>query len=517
MTVNVLLFTDCASKAFARSGGAYRIASELRTHGYTVQVVDHFLLAGLNKTLAVIDKFVGPNTLFVGFSTTFMNVSWVHLRESFDTESAERFTISGFHKINSASGGPQGLVYGVPIPDDDLQAITDRVKSLSPKAKMVIGGTKADFQRQMQIDAFILGYADTAVLEYVRYLEGKNPFFQFTPLGDGRMAVDRDLDATSFDFQNSRINYHESDVIRPGEVLPIEVARGCIFKCKFCAFRLTGKKKMDHIKDAQVLYDEMMHNYEKFGTTKYIFSDDTYNDSVPKLEAITEMSKRLPFKLEFAAYLRHDLIWRYPEMADLLRESGLKTAIFGIETLNHQAGKLIGKGLDPKLTRELLQWLRDEKGWKNNVMMGSGFISGLPTENASTVTAWAEELLDYSYPLDSFVMTSLSINPSAVRIGKSEFELNYEKYGYYFDPARSESWSNEHWTYEEARDLANDIMSYAYESGRIKSYGFFAMMMHNYGFTWEQLHSQPAVQAESKVFDRTVKMVDDYYKQLLAL
>jgi radical SAM superfamily enzyme YgiQ (UPF0313 family) len=29
------------------------------------------------------------------------------------------------------------------------------------------------------------------------------------------------------------------------KVLPIEIARGCIFKCKFCSYPLNGKQNLD--------------------------------------------------------------------------------------------------------------------------------------------------------------------------------------------------------------------------------------------------------------------------------
>jgi radical SAM superfamily enzyme YgiQ (UPF0313 family) len=510
MGVNVILFTDCSSIAFARSAGAYRIASELRKHGYTVQVVEHFIMAGLERTLRVLEKFIDETTLFLGFSTTFMNVSRLHL----DEDSSTRFKIQNVTRVFSGAG-VKGDAYGVPISDDDMQAIRDKALSLNPKVKLVIGGTKADYFLQPQIDTFVVGYADHAIIEYARFLEGKNPFFQSRYLDDGRMVIDSDIKGSKFNFQQSAITYHESDLIRPGEVLPIETARGCIFKCKFCSFPLIGKKKNDYIKSTEVLYSELMGNYEKFGTTKYIFVDDTYNESVPKLEAFATVFQRLPFKIEYVAYLRHDLLWKSPEMADLLKESGLKVAVFGLETLNPTAGKIIGKGLDPEKGKELFHWLRSDKGWKGNVLMSSGFIVGLPTENAKTVSKWLEELMSYDYPLDTFIINALGLTPGAVRTHKSEFEFNYEKYGYYFDPNVSYSWINEHWRYEDAKQLADDALSYAFETGRIRAYGFIAMMLHNYGYSWNDVFNTNSISKRGEVFNMTVKMADDYYTRLL--
>jgi len=514
MTVDILIFTDAGTMVFCRAAGAYRVATELRKHGYTVQVVDHFLLAGLNRIQEIIDKFVGPNTLFVGFSTTFMNVSDAYRAElSIDVDA---FVLENPNDGLRDISVPSVWSDGIPISDNDLQAIRDRILLRSSNAKLVMGGPKSVSQRQKQIDTFIVGYADNTVIGYAKFLQGKNPFLQFKHIGDGRIVIDHDLDAAGFNFQNSVIHYEDSDHIRFGEVLPIEVARGCIFRCKFCGYQLNGKKKLDYIKDGETLYSELMRNYEKFGVTKYMFSDDTYNDSIEKITYNAEVFSRLPFKIEYATYLRHDLIWRYPEMADILKDSGLKSAIFGIETLNHSAGKIIGKGLSPELTRETLHWLREDKKWKGNVLMSSGFIIGLPTDSAETVAKWGAELISPDYPLDSFMIRPLGIKQEKPRVNMSEFELNYEKYGYYFDPAKSVSWINEHWRFEDAVECSNNLTKTAYKNGRNRVIGSPAMMLHNYGITWEQAYTEPAHVLYKGVFKKTIEMAHEYYSKLLA-
>lgn len=75
MGVNCLIFSgesveDLPSNKFA---GPYRIATELRDHGYTVQVVE---LTGVNQykplVKKIINKFVDKDTLWIGFSTNYL-------------------------------------------------------------------------------------------------------------------------------------------------------------------------------------------------------------------------------------------------------------------------------------------------------------------------------------------------------------------------------------------------------------------------------------------------------------
>lgn len=519
--VNVIIFTDNMAKLFSRAAGAYRLATELRKAGYTVQVIDHLLLLGLNRTLKLLDKFVGSETLFVGFSTTFMNVNEDYIRTKSNRFSYED-KLSKSRFLNSMRYASVGL----PIIDAELKSIKDKIKTINPKAKLVLGGARIVTQDffQSYFDAYIFGYADATIVEYAKFLEEKKPFFQSKKLKNGALLVDYDLEAKTFNFSDSKIEYHESDKILSEEVLPIEIARGCIFKCKFCAFRLNGKGKFDYMKSQDILYEEFLTNYEKFGTTHYLFCDDTYNDSIQKLEYIAKIVQRLPFKIQYTAYIRHDLIARFPDMADLLKESGLKSALFGIETLNPSAGKIIGKGLSKEKTRNVLQWLRDDKGWKNNIMMSSGFIAGLPTETPETVTAWAEELLDFSFPLDSFILNYLQIKESegeSSTINKnykplSEFDKNYKAYGYWFDPSKSAGWINEHWQYEDASKLGTEISIYAHRVGRCKVFGFDPVVLHNYGLSNNQIHASPAHLLLKDKFKTTVLHTDNYYARLMS-
>jgi radical SAM superfamily enzyme YgiQ (UPF0313 family) len=507
--VDAVIFVDGAYKFFARYSGAYKAATVLRQNGFTVQVVDHFLLAGLERTFAVLEKFVGPNTLFVGFSTTFMNPTYEHI--AYDGSFK-------YKKVKRAGGGIQSISSAyeqIPIIDAEMDLIREKIKAINPSTQLVMGGAKAGYCEQPQMDAFILGYADRSIVEYARYLRGENPLFQFKVIGN-QMVVDNDMDADGYDFVNSCILYDESDHIKPEDVLPIETARGCIFKCKFCSYRLIGKTKNDYIKTKETVYSEFMRNYEKFGTTRYIFTDDTYNESVQKLELFAEAIHRLPFKIEYTTYLRLDLIYTFRDMADLLKESGLKSGTFGIETLNHEAGKLIGKGMHPDKTREVLEWLRNEKGWKGNILTASGFIVGLPKETRETVEAWAEQILDPAYPLDTINISSLKIYHDS-RVTQSEFGRNYRSYGYYYDPDKPGGWINEHWDEEQCDALAAKLHRRAYDSGRTRAEAFTALMMTSVGYTWDEIHNTTwsALIGSRDTFKIRLSQVDDYYRALL--
>ena len=70
--MQTIIFSDVLYPGYGKNAGAYRIATELRNAGYTCQVVDFFCHYSADELEKIIDKFVTQDTLWVGFSTTFM-------------------------------------------------------------------------------------------------------------------------------------------------------------------------------------------------------------------------------------------------------------------------------------------------------------------------------------------------------------------------------------------------------------------------------------------------------------
>ena len=139
--------------------------------------------------------------------------------------------------------------------------------------------------------------------------------------------------------------WHETDFIQQKELLPIETSRGCIFRCKFCAYSEIGRKKGTFEKDINLLKDYIVENYEKYGTTSYTLADDTFNDDDERMNEWCDMLETLPFKVKYGGYVRLDLFERYQETAKRLYNNGLRGCSFGLETFHPGAAKVIGKSL----------------------------------------------------------------------------------------------------------------------------------------------------------------------------
>jgi len=431
----IIIFTGINSGGFIRYIGPYQIAHRLRSVGYSVQVIEflpYIADRGTELFLKILERHVDNNTLWIGFSTTFFH----NLRTKKDIAVADS-------KLRDNS----------PFTIEEQMEIKSFVKSKSPSCKFVIGGARAWMKTGGPlIDCYIEGYADDTVIEFTRWCENKNPFLQYQKNKNYGISVTHDPKASKFDFTNYKYSWHDSDHIFSKEILPLEVSRGCIFKCSYCQFPLIGKKKNDYIKNPEILVDQLVENYGRFGTTSYIYSDDTHNDNVEKLELLyNKVYSKLPFKINFSCYMRIDLLHAHPHTIDLLKDSGLKNVYFGIESFNHAANKTIGKGLPEGKIIETLQKLRER--WGRDVRTEGSFIIGLPNDSRESIISWMDVLEKNSQLLDSIRLHPLHINTARKTVGpwSSEFDRNPEKFGYTFN---ENGWiNNTGFTLKEAWEL----------------------------------------------------------------
>jgi len=381
----------------SKTAGPFRIATELRKNGYTVNCIDLTVFNKYTVLMDILRKIISKDTLWIGISSSFMS---------------DMLGLP-FSKINYTYNNIDSKY------ETGILKYIDFIKDINPNIEFISGGSKL-FQLEKYGFKVFEGYVDKEILEFTQWCENKSNEISYSLVG-----------SEFKDFITSTIEFNDNDIIAKDETLPIEISRGCIFRCKFCSFPMNGKTKGEWIKKDNILLDEFNSNYEKFGTTNYIFADDTYNDSVDKVKRLYDnVFSKLNFKIDFTSYLRLDLMMRFPETVDYLKESGLKSAVFGIETLNARSAKAIGKGVDPN---EQIQFAKELKQNQfKEILIGTGLILGLPYDNIETLSEMEEFLFSDKNYFDVWDLNTLSINPknNYRKQNYSEFDLEYEKYGY---------------------------------------------------------------------------------------
>ncbi len=427
--MDVVLLTsgpDVDNIAIYRTLGAYKIAHSCREAGYSVQVIDHIVHFTKDELLKCLLKYVDGNTHVLGISTTFL------------------------------------VSYGR-IPAHIEESLVE-IQKLFPKLKIILGGYSTHFAKRtplIKVHSVIIEYGEDIFVDVLNHIvRGEQEpvhSMEFSAGATYYKVYAKPL-STRFNIETDNFKFTDDDVILPNETLPLEISRGCIFKCKFCNHLMLGRGKLDYLKDIELIKEQILYNYSKWGTDKYYIICDTFNDTEHKMKLWHDMVMSLPFKIKYTAYLRADLLHRNPDVPYMLQESGLYSCFHGIESFNNEGAMSIGKGWSAKSGKEYLPELYHNI-WKDKVHQTLSFIIGLPgdtRESSMEISKWFNSNDMYHVTLHSLGLTS---DKSIKNL--SEFDKNAEQYGYKFIVDRNlrrTYWANKYWTQLEVDQFVDRIL-----------------------------------------------------------
>jgi len=471
---DIIIWTGIPKRLPQKVIGAYQVAHWVRQHGYTAQVIDHIHRWDTETIVSMTEHFIGTETVAVGLSATFM------------------FTVGETVSYKDSD-----------IPEAAFPRAIAVLKAKYPKIKFILGGASVRLDLYEHSDLFDIklgGFGEETIIDTMAKLKT-----------GGIHKRPPDI----FDITKASHRWHSDDIIQPGEALPIEIGRGCIFKCKFCRYRLTGKAKGTYLRSMDCIKEEILDNYEKFGTTRYFLLDDTFNEDVDKITAWYKMSQSLPFKIESTAYTRADLVWSTPETAHMLQEGGLVSTFLGIESFHPKASMAVGKGWMGKHGKTWLPHLKDDL-WKGQMSITMGFIVGLPGEPVDSMYESQKWLVDNK--INSWRFRTLQITPNAQDYDDvSEFERDVAKYGYSFPYADDPNkWKTDIMDKNRANEIQDDMLAKSRPYMRHSSWDLPAML--SLGYTCEDVHmkyfNNPIWQTKT---DRIRQFLKTYKQMMFAI
>lgn len=427
----------------SRAISCYQLKHWLSLFGFQSQVIDFCPILSADEIFDLLEQFVDKETFAIGVSTTF----WP----------ADR---------------------SVP---HNLAELFPRIREKWPNLKIISGGARKPWQPEL-FDKYFIGESENELLSWCQYQAGKTHFASFNK---------------QFDIVDLQHRFTESDAILPGEALPIELGRGCIFKCKFCAHKNLGKAKHTYQRRFDLILNEIRHNYEQFGTTKYMFLDDTVNEDLDKIKNFSTFKKELGFDIEWTGYLRADLVWSKTESAELLQQSGMVSCFFGVETFHNEAGRSIDKGWGAKHGKEFLPKLHKDI-WKGKINMHVNLIAGLPYEPMESL----QESLKWCHENDigyhNFAPLTLYVEKNDEN-ASSEFTRNYANYGYKNVNSETGYWENDQTNLTEMIDFCNEARVSLYKKNRVSAWDVF--QTSTLGISTEQ-------SMNTSFYDHTVFLVE---------
>ena len=416
----VFLTGVCHPNSFNRAQGAYRLASIVRDAGYKASVVDGVGTLTSRQIIDLLETVLSNQTKLFCISTTFFS--------NFSTS---------LHSDSLVTTNP------IPYNMDQWMNIIDLVKRKT-SAKIIVGGHKTnEFEQDKHIhtyiDHYVYGYADNAILSLLSHTTKKilnSPIIE------------------SDSYFNFETKYNLMDSFLPGESFTVEMQRGCMFKCAFCAYPMNGKQKGTYIKQAKIVVDELMYCYEHFGSTNFILNSDTFNDSIDYLEAFNDELARTNVKFNFGINARLDLFYNDKPLIEVCKSIGVRSALFGLESTNPFSLKEIGKGLP--FDKVVATLFACKEIWKDSLRMTGSYIIGLPHDTEYNINKVMDFFSSDDCPLHSIEFDPLYVQNPQLDLNpwKSEYSVNASKHGFTFDDSLL-NWSNDKSPYKNFKNCVS--------------------------------------------------------------
>jgi hypothetical protein len=428
---------------YGRALGPYRIRTVAQQAGYVTSIIDYPWVLSQDDMDRILDHVVGSNTLAIGISYTWEVASPVH---------------------------------AVSIDQAPIFLVKDYLKRRGLDVKIILGcatDSRIPPTIRSAADWIVSGFAELSLPAVLHHLSGRDSALKFNTRNIGGHSVNLVHSNSDFvvnDMTQLQTQWEPDDQFLPHQPLTIETCRGCVFSCAYCNYQFTGKKDYQYIRPVENLADEFRRNYEMFGTTRYMIADDTFNDSMEKINRIrqaVDMAK-LP-NFEFVCYLRPELLVTRPEMIPALIDLGLRGCHFGLESYNDQSRRLVGRSSEMTKVIDAIRRLKAQSPHRIGTL--ATFIVGLPHDTKDQLEQYNQHLIssDNDY-LDAWLFGGLMIrnkfagqtiefNPGpGQNKDASAMEKNPEKYGYRVhklgDDKLGAAWSNAHMNSFEANKMA---------------------------------------------------------------
>lgn len=281
-----------------------------------------------------------------------------------------------------------------------VKQIVQFIKASNSKAKIFIGGPHAtccpDDCFAIGADYVVKGPGAFAINDVLSGVVGR--------LYEANMIPDRSI----FD----QYEYHRT--INGERAFHIVTLRGCPYSCRYCDKQSVGKEV--HLRPVESVLEEIDMLMEKHQTRSFVIYDDIFTLNRRRLETFCDEFKER--NLQWRCWARADLVDE--PMLQMMKDSGLTSITFGIESGDDNVLKRIGKRITSKANYSALLTCK-----KIGLPVRCSLMYGNPGENYVSLTNTIE-MVRFCQP-EEYNLAVLAPTPG------SEFWNNPEKYGLKFD------------------------------------------------------------------------------------
>ena len=278
----------------------------------------------------------------------------------------------------------------------NVKRAIERVRSIYPKTKIVVGGVHASFLPSQMIknygaDYVVIGEGENTIRYLCRAIEGDLSFkdvkgIAYCESKDAVIVNDpsphiEDLDTLPFPDYS-----FVEQIIKDSGLGCIITSRGCPARCNYCSTSHYWGQKIRAYSPDRVI-EEIEFLVDRYGIEKLFFHDDTINFSEERLKEICRKMIEKNFNLTWACHGRVHPISQ--EMIDLMVQAGCRHVCWGIESGSASMLKKMNKRIDLEHVKKAYDLCLKHK----EVMTTGAFtMVGYPGESEQTIQETCEFL-----------------------------------------------------------------------------------------------------------------------------
>ena len=274
--------------------------------------------------------------------------------------------------------------------------IAEAIKKHSPKIITILGGVHVTaepvetLKRYPYVDFAVVGEGEIVLSEFLNALwKGLDVCgirSLVTRSGDRinvnpRRAFFKSLDEfppPAFDLVPNLFNHYRLSVFgtKSFRSVGLVTSRGCSGKCTFCDLGVVGRGFRFHT--AHYLIELMKDLYSNYGVSDFLFYDDLFVGSRPRLKEICEtiINEKLPFTWSCCA--RADFL--HPDMMALMKKAGCWMIEVGIESGCQRIIDSMRKNVSKERIRECVNSIAEA-----GMVSKGNFIFGNPGETHDSI------------------------------------------------------------------------------------------------------------------------------------
>ena len=168
----------------------------------------------------------------------------------------------------------------------------------------------------------------------------------------------------------------------------VQQSRGCTLKCDYCPYIV--QQNAVRFRSPESVVAEMREGASRYGFRSFKFRDPLFGLDRRRVSRLAELIGGLPKKIQFSIESRIDLL--KPDVLRLLREVGLTSVTFGVETANESLLREHHRApISDDRQREFIEACR-----ALGIRTVAGFMIGFPEDTADSILG----VLDYARKLN---------------------------------------------------------------------------------------------------------------------